>query len=295
MSHIVKNKLKVEGLKFKYGKKEVLRDISFEVENGIIAILGPNGAGKTTLMKILVLLLDKYEGEIYLNDINYAHKQSIQGDIGYLPQKFETYKNITGREFLNFIYDLKGLTNDREATINKAIEFVDFEEFIDEKIKTYSGGVLRRLGIAQAFLGDSKIIIIDEPTVGLDPEQRIIFRNILSRIGEEKIVIISTHIVDDIEFCCNDLFVINKGCVQYKGNSENLIKKYKSYIWTDNMSKEEFNELNKKTKILNFKIENDKYVVKYIAKNKLRVSAVNINITLEDAYICLLNESDIVC
>ena len=291
----MKNKLKVENLNFSYGNKEILKEISFEVENGIIAILGPNGAGKTTFMKILVSLLEKYKGNIYLNDISYSDKKSIQGDIGYLPQKFETYKNVTGREFLSFIFDLKGLKKDREKTIAKVIEFVDFEEFIDEKIKTYSGGVLRRLGIAQAFLGDSKIIIIDEPTVGLDPEQRIIFRNILSRIGEEKIVIISTHIVEDIEFCSNNLLIMNKGIMEYKGNSKDLIQRYKSFVWSDSISKEEFNKINKSNKILNFKIEDERYIVKYISKEKISEDAENINVTLEDAYICFLNEKNTVC
>ena len=295
MDAIMKNKLKVENLNFSYGNKEILKEISFEVENGIIAILGPNGAGKTTFMKILVSLLEKYKGNIYLNDISYSDKKSIQGDIGYLPQKFETYKNVTGREFLSFIFDLKGLKKDREKTIAKVIEFVDFEEFIDEKIKTYSGGVLRRLGIAQAFLGDSKIIIIDEPTVGLDPEQRIIFRNILSRIGEEKIVIISTHIVEDIEFCSNNLLIMNKGIMEYKGNSKDLIQRYKSFVWSDSISKEEFNKINKSNKILNFKIEDERYIVKYISKEKISEDAENINVTLEDAYICFLNEKNTVC
>ncbi|MGL5415040.1 MAG: ATP-binding cassette domain-containing protein [Clostridium sp.] len=292
---MINNKLRVEDLKFKYGKKEILRGLSFEIKNGIIAILGPNGAGKTTLMKVLVSLLDGYEGKIYLNDTSYLDKDVIKGSIGYLPQKFETFKNVTGREFLEFIYDLKGLKTGKSEEIKKVIEFVDFEEFIDKKIKTYSGGVLRRLGIAQAFLGDSKIIIIDEPTVGLDPEQRIVFRNILSKISEEKIVIISTHIVEDIEFCSNNLFIMNKGILEYRGNSKELISKYKKIVWTDRILKEEFNKINKDKKVLNFRMDDGEYLVKYISKERLSLNAKNEDISLEDAYICFLNDEDKVC
>ncbi|MGL4849131.1 MAG: ATP-binding cassette domain-containing protein [Clostridium sp.] len=292
---MINNKLKVENLKFKYGKKEILKGLSFEIENGIIAILGPNGAGKTTLMKVLVSLLDGYEGKICLNDINYLDKYVIKGSIGYLPQKFDTFKNVTGREFLEFIYDLKGLKTGKNEEVGKVIEFVDFEEFIDKKIKTYSGGVLRRLGIAQAFLGDSKIIIIDEPTVGLDPEQRIVFRNILSKISEEKIVIISTHIVEDIEFCSNNLFIMNKGILEYRGNARELIAKYKEFVWTDKISKDEFNKINREKKVLNFKIDDGIYLAKYISKERVSVNAKNEEISLEDAYICFLKDENKTC
>lgn len=181
-------------------------------------------------MKILATITKINNDEIYFNDISYSDIENMRKHIGYLPQKFETYTQVTGREFLNFIYDVKGLKENKSKHINDIIKMVDLKNFIDKKIKTYAGGVLRRLGIAQVLVGNPKLIIItiiiDEPTVGLDPEQRILFRNLLSTIIEDKIVLISTHIVEDIDFCSNNLLIINEGEILYKGNSKELIDEY---------------------------------------------------------------------
>ena len=282
------NKLIVEELDFSYGDFKALKNISLEASNGIIALLGPNGAGKSTLMKILVTLLEKESGNINFNGIDYKNTEKIRSYIGYLPQKFEAYKNVTGKEFLNFIYDVKGLKINRKEHIGGIISLVNLEEFIDRKINSYSGGVLRRLGIAQALVGDSKLIIIDEPTVGLDPQQRNQFRNILSKISIDKIVIISTHIVEDIEFCSNNLFILNKGEIRYSGSSKNLIERYKKNIWTSIVAREEFDMINSRYEVLSFRNEDDKYVVKYISNEGYDEEAINNSATLEDAYICCI-------
>ena len=282
------NKLIVEDLDFSYGDFKALKNISLEASNGIIALLGPNGAGKSTLMKILVTLLEKESGNINFNGIDYKNTEKIRSYIGYLPQKFEAYKNVTGKEFLNFIYDVKGLKINRKEHIGGIISLVNLEEFIDRKINSYSGGVLRRLGIAQALVGDSKLIIIDEPTVGLDPQQRNQFRNILSKISIDKIVIISTHIVEDIEFCSNNLFILNKGEIRYSGSSKNLIERYKKNIWTSIVAREEFDMINSRYEVLSFRNEDDKYVVKYISNEGYDEEAINNSATLEDAYICCI-------
>ncbi len=282
------NKLIVEDLDFSYGDFKALKNISLEASNGIIALLGPNGAGKSTLMKILVTLLEKESGNINFNGIDYENTEKIRSYIGYLPQKFEAYKNVTGKEFLNFIYDVKGLKINRKEHIGGIISLVNLEEFIDRKINSYSGGVLRRLGIAQALVGDSKLIIIDEPTVGLDPQQRNQFRNILSKISIDKIVIISTHIVEDIEFCSNNLFILNKGEIRYSGSSKNLIERYKKNIWTSIVAREEFDMINSRYEVLSFRNEDDKYVVKYISNEGYDEEAINNSATLEDAYICCI-------
>ena len=284
------NKLIVEDLDFSYGDFKALKNISLEASNGIIALLGPNGAGKSTLMKILVTLLEKESGNISFNGIDYKNTEEIRSYIGYLPQKFEAYKNVTGKEFLNFIYDVKGLKVNKKEHIDGIISLVNLEEFIDRKIKSYSGGVLRRLGIAQALVGDSKLIIIDEPTVGLDPQQRNQFRNILSKISIDKIVIISTHIVEDIEFCSNNLFILNKGEIRYSGSSKNLIERYKKNIWTSIVTREDFDIINSRYEVLSFRSEDDKYAVKYISDEGYNEEAINNSVTLEDAYICCIGK-----
>ncbi len=282
------NVLNITNLNFSYNnnKNKTLKNINFSINDGIIALLGPNGAGKTTLMKILATITNIDKDTIYFNDISYSNVENIRKYIGYLPQKFETYTQVTGREFLNFIYDIRGLKNDRAKHINDIIEMVDLKKFIDKKIKTYSGGVLRRLGIAQALVGNPKLIIIDEPTVGLDPEQRILFRNLLSNISKDRIVLISTHIVEDIEFCSNNLLIINEGEILYQGSSNELISKYRKKIFLKEVTRSEYEYMKKTFKVLDFKISGNKYIVKYIDKeNDENLS----NISLEDAYICCIN------
>lgn len=282
------NVLNITNLNFSYdnNKNKTLKNINFSINDGIIALLGPNGAGKTTLMKILATITNIDKDTIYFNDISYSNVENIRKYIGYLPQKFETYTQVTGREFLNFIYDIRGLKNDRTKHINDIIEMVDLKKFIDKKIKTYSGGVLRRLGIAQALVGNPKLIIIDEPTVGLDPEQRILFRNLLSNISKDRIVLISTHIVEDIEFCSNNLLIINEGEILYQGSSDELISKYRKKIFLKEVTRSEYEYMKKTFKVLDFKISDNKYIVKYIDKeNDENLS----NISLEDAYICCIN------
>ncbi|MGL5616628.1 MAG: ATP-binding cassette domain-containing protein [Sarcina sp.] len=281
------NLLTIKNLDFSYNNKgKTLKNINLSINDGIVALLGPNGAGKTTLMKILATITNTNKDEIHFNDISYSDTETMRKYIGYLPQKFETYTRVTGREFLNFIYDVRGLELDKRKHIEEIIEMVDLKDFVDKKIKTYSGGVLRRLGIAQALVGNPKFIIIDEPTVGLDPEQRILFRNLLSTISEERIVLISTHIVEDIEFCSNNLIIINNGEILYNGEAQNLIERYSKKIFFKEVTRSEYEEMKKTFNILDFKIEGSKYIVKYLDKEKEGNST---NISLEDAYICCIN------
>ena len=280
------NKLIIKNLNFSYGKKEALKNISLEMDNGLFALLGPNGAGKSTLMKVISTLIKTDNKSLEFNGIPYSNLAGIRKEIGYLPQNFECYDEVTGREFLEFIFDIKGLKIDRKKHINEVIEMVDLKDFADKKVKTYSGGVKRRLGIGQTLIGDAKLIIVDEPTVGLDPIQRNKFRNILSRISKNRTIIISTHIVEDIEFFSKTLFIMDAGEIIYRGSTDDMLQKYKEYVWIDTVSEEVFNKLSNEDKILNFKIENKKYVIKYISERKMFETSKQATITLEDAYIC---------
>ncbi len=228
------NTLKVENLKYSYGKVEALKGISFEVSDGLVGILGPNGAGKTTAMKLITTLFSIQSGDVYLNDLDYKKDLSaVRRNLGYLPQDFTTYGNLKGREFLEIIADLKvdWDRNKVKSYIGGIIESLNMEEYIDRKIKEYSGGMKQKLGFAQVMVGDPKVIVVDEPTVGLDPEQRNYIREIFPIISKNRIVLATTHIVEDIEAYCTHLLVIKEGRLIYNGKKENFIKETEGMIW----------------------------------------------------------------
>ncbi len=285
------NKLKIKNLNFNYKNKKALDNINLTLTNGVIALLGPNGAGKTTLMKLLVTLYETENGEIELNNIKYSkNNERIKSNIGYVPQDFDMYNNINGQEYLEFVAKMRGVPkSDLKNHIQRVVSKVNLEEFINKKIGTYSGGVRRRLGIAQALIGDSKLIVMDEPTVGLDPEQRNEFRKLLPIISKDAIVLISTHIVEDIQFNCNKLIILNQGKVLYDGTIDEFIDMVEVYSVV--VSNDEFEDLEYKIDIIDYKKVKDGVQIKYISnkKDKLKNSS-KIDTTLQDAYISFLQK-----
>lgn len=196
----------------KYGKFLALEDISLTFENGVYGLLAPNGAGKTTLIKMLATLLFPTNGEILWNGTSIAVLGEQYRDIlGYLPQQFGYYKNNTPRQFLRYLAALKGLdTKLTEKRIDELLETVSLNDVANKKMREFSGGMLQRVGIAQAMLNDPKLLILDEPTAGLDPKERVRFRNIIHALAKERIVILSTHIVSDIETIANQIIMIRE-------------------------------------------------------------------------------------
>lgn len=285
------NKLKIKNLNFNYKNKKALDNINLTLTNGVIALLGPNGAGKTTLMKLLVTLYETENGEIELNNIKYSkNNERIKSNIGYVPQDFDMYNNINGQEYLEFVAKMRGVPkSDLKNHIQRVVSKVNLEEFINKKIGTYSGGVRRRLGIAQALIDDSKLIVMDEPTVGLDPEQRNEFRKLLPIISKDAIVLISTHIVEDIQFNCNKLIILNQGKVLYDGTIDEFIDMVEVYSVV--VSNDEFEDLEYKIDIIDYKKVKDGVQIKYISnkKDKLKNSS-KIDTTLQDAYISFLQK-----
>ena len=214
-----------------------LKDVSLEIGTGMFGLVGPNGAGKTTLMRILAGLLRPTKGDVvaFGHDMNSRQgKQAVKAHLGYLPQELGLYPNLTGREFLDYIAILKGISNKsaRKNQINELLETVGLADKADDRIKHYSGGMKRRVGIAQALLGQPKLIIVDEPTVGLDPEERVRLRNLLGNVAQRCTVILSTHIIEDISQSCNDLAVMNNGAVLYRGSPIDLITEARGQVWT---------------------------------------------------------------
>ena len=187
--------------------------VSIEIGNGMFGLLGPNGAGKTTLMRIICGIYEQSYGKIWINDIDTIEKrEELQGLIGYLPQAFGAYENMTAWEFLNYQAMLKNINDkeEREARIHSCLKEVNMHEHKDEKVGSYSGGMKQRIGIAQILLHLPKILVVDEPTAGLDPRERIRFRNLLVELSKNRIVIFSTHIIEDIASSCNSVAVLNR-------------------------------------------------------------------------------------
>ncbi|TFG94550.1 MAG: ABC transporter ATP-binding protein, partial [Calditrichales bacterium] len=203
-------KIRIQHLSKIYpGNKAALNDVNLDIENGLFGLLGPNGAGKTTLMRIMVTLMRPSMGKIYVDDMDLdKNRRKIRRMLGYLPQEFSTFPKIKTWEFLDYSARLAGLkdNNERKSAVDELLEKVALFDFRDRMANKLSGGMKRRLGIAQALIGRPQILIVDEPTTGLDPEERIRFRNILADLGQEdRIIILSTHIVGDISSTCNDM------------------------------------------------------------------------------------------
>ena len=218
------------------GNVQALRGIDLNIGAGMFGLVGPNGAGKTTLMRILAGLLHPTGGRVRVLDHDLATaqgKQAVKAGLGYLPQELGLYPDLTAEEFLDYIAILKGVTdpNARRRQIAELLERVRLSDGARRKLKTYSGGMKRRVGIAQALLGEPKLLIVDEPTAGLDPEERVRLRNLLADTASRCTVILSTHIVEDVSHSCNDLAVIDQGRVVYRGSPRDLIGQARSHVW----------------------------------------------------------------
>ena len=261
------NQLIVENINFSYGKKSILRDINFKVENGLIGLLGKNGAGKTTLIKILVTLYRPSSGSIVFNGYKYNnYTNEIRKYLGYLQQDFNMYKNLTGLDYLKFVAKMRNIKNIDEE-IKEICDMLNLDKYIKKRIGTYSGGIKRRLG--------------------LDPEERNEFRKAIKKVSTDKIVIMSTHITEDIEFLCDKLIVLKDKTVKFEGSVENFIEYNKYNICQEIVNKIKFDEIINTEKVISYKVEENKVCVKYIAKNNKKPAE---NITLQDAYINFLEE-----
>ncbi len=271
----------------KYKTKVAVDSISFSLSEGIYGLLGPNGAGKSTLMKMLVGNLKPTEGSILYegNDISKMGK-SYRGLIGYMPQQQEVYPYFTGRRFLIYMSALKGL---EQKNINRHVEEladkVNLTEVLDKKIGSYSGGMRQRILIAQALLGDPKILIFDEPTAGLDPKERIRVRNLISENSHGKTVLIATHVVQDIEFISNEIVMLKQGELIAKGEAGKLVEEIKNYVWETECPIELANEFIKDKKVSNIMRVGEMAKIRIVSEEKPDKKAVNVSPDLEDYYL----------
>ncbi len=218
------------------GGVRALTDIDLVIPNGMYGLLGPNGAGKTTLMRILAGILRPSSGTIQVGECDgntERGRTAIKRILGYLPQDLGVYPDLSAREFLDYVGILKGMDERkvRQQRVEELLELVSLSDVANRKLKTFSGGMKRRVGIAQALLNDPKLLIVDEPTAGLDPEERIRFRNLLSDLGGDRIVLLSTHIVEDIAQTCRRLAIMNKGRIIFQGSTEELAGAARGKVW----------------------------------------------------------------
>ncbi|WP_097013959.1 ABC transporter ATP-binding protein [Anaerocolumna aminovalerica] len=248
------NKLEINKLTKSFGNKNANNNITLTLENGVYGLLGPNGAGKTTLMKQIATLIKPTSGEIIYNDKNiYSIEENYRGVIGYLPQEFGAYKNFSAKKFLQYVAALKGVDK-REANrkIDELLKLVGLYEVRNKAVGKFSGGMKRRVGIAQVLLNDPKIIILDEPTAGLDPQERTRFRNLLSEISKDKIIILSTHIISDIESIAKETIMIKEGKIIMKGSHREILSDMNSKVYRIRTKDEDqLAEIQQKYKVVN--------------------------------------------
>ncbi|MFD2212143.1 ABC transporter ATP-binding protein [Metabacillus endolithicus] len=286
--------LKILDVSKSYGNYRVLRNISMEIFPGIVGLLGENGAGKSTLMKILSTISCPTEGKVLLNGVDIRKKPNIMRNIlGYLPQDFGVYPHLNAVEFLSYIAAIKGIDRTTaKMRIYQLLELVNLSEVKKRPVGNYSGGMKQRLGIAQVLLNDPKIVIVDEPTVGLDPIERNRFRHLLSDISGERIVILSTHIVSDVEAIAGKIAVMSKGQLLSYAKPVDLLERVKNCVWESIISEDELQKFRKEFTVCNTVRTNDGMNVRFIAKEPPNGLANFVVPTLEDAYLALISGGD---
>lgn len=278
--------LEIRNLSKSFGKTEVLHNINVKFDKGIYGLLGPNGAGKTTLMNIIVNLLQPTAGEVLYDGVSVSDKNStFISKLGFLPQYPGYYKNYSAKEFLEYISVLKGIKGSNKQQIDTLLEFVNLTESKDKKIGTFSGGMLRRVGLAQTLLGSPEVIILDEPTAGLDPIERIRLRNLLSEISRDRTVIVATHIVPDIEYIAGNIIMMFGGNVIADSSPEALINETKGKVWSVRADIKEAEEYNRKYKVSNIFSSKDMYEMRIVSDEKPVSSAQEVYPTLEDVFL----------
>lgn len=272
-----------------FKKKIVLNNIHYTLEEGIYGLLGPNGAGKTTLIRTIANLYDVQHGEILIDGIN-IKKQNKLGNIGYLPQKFGVFTDLTVQEMMDYFANVKKINwKERKKQIEECLKVANLESEKKKKAGHLSGGMIRRLGIAQALLGNPKLMLLDEPTAGLDPEERIRFKGIISKIRKGKTILISTHIVEDIEACCNHILVMKDGVILKGGTNEEIRNFAKNRICE--VEKDSLEELHVSYYVEREYEKNDQIFSRVIVSGDTNIAKTEP--TIEDGYMCLLKGDEL--
>jgi len=275
--------------KYKAGNYGV-RDLSLTSDGGVIGLLGPNGAGKSTLMQMIATITKPTAGRITFDGIDVAkNPDDVRRRLGYLPQDFGVYDNLTALEFLTYFAALKGVRS--RARIQEMLEIVNLHQSANRPVGGFSGGMKQRLGIAQALINDPDLVIVDEPTAGLDPEERVRFRNVLSDIGLGKLVILSTHIVSDIESIATDIAIMREGSLVWFGAPEELLKRAEGSVWEMVVASSEFEQFRRSARVSTALRRADGVHVRVVGPQPARRDVMAAEPTLEDAFLHTMNEA----
>lgn len=270
-----------------FKEKIAVQNINLTLQNGVYGLLGENGAGKTTLMRIICGILEPTQGKI-LCDGREIEKMGgeYRNLLGYLPQDFGYYEDFSAYRFLNYMAALKAIPQDyAKERIDELLNIVDLMEVKNKKLKTFSGGMLRRVGIAQALLNDPEILILDEPTSGLDPKERVRFRNIISSLGKNRIIILSTHIVSDVEYIADRIMIMKNGEMIQTKTAAEMLKEVSGCVWKCLVTEKEADALNEKYIVSNLKNHGDKVELRIVSKEKPVSDAECAEAGLEDVYL----------
>ena len=285
-------RIEIKDLSKNYGKKQALKHVNLEIGQGMFGLLGPNGAGKTTLMKVLTTLVKKSGGTVSLCGIPVERCQEVRSMIGYLPQDFSMYGNMGAYEALDYLAVLSGLNKkERAQKVPKMLEKVNLSEQHKTRVKAMSGGMRRRLGIAQAIIHDPRILVVDEPTSGLDPEERVRFRNLLCEIAKDRIVILSTHIVGDIEATCENIAVLNHGEILFRGTVSGLLEGVRGKVYTMEVSAMELPMIQERFLVTGILTNGSTASIKIISEEQPVKEAKPGQPDVEDAYMYLMNHA----
>lgn len=277
----------------RFGKFTAVEDISLDMDNGLYALLAPNGAGKTTIIKMITTLLNPTEGEILYDGVNIKTMGAGYRELlGYLPQDFGYYKNNTPKQYLSYLAALKGVPKkETEEKIDYLLELVGLAENADKKMKKFSGGMIQRVGIAQAMLNDPKILILDEPTAGLDPKERVRFRNIISVLSKDRIVILSTHIVSDIESIANQVILIRDKHIYKMDSVANICNELSGKVFEMQVSDKEYEKMEEKYIILSARQEKGFMTIRVFdeADDGMDSNKISVSPNLEDVFLVNYN------